>query len=140
MSGGSYDYAFSTINMFIDACEETLARLETGKTGSEWEEDFEPTALDLASAKERRRFLDHLRKVSEAMRAIEWVDSGDFGPGDEIAPIKMVVGDEKLVDVLDWFRQTVHRAHHEGPLDECPRNTCDAAIKVLARHKKPDQI
>jgi len=40
---------------------------------------------------------------------------------------------EVLERELDWVRQTVHRAHHEGPLDECPKNTCDAALKALGK-------
>jgi len=36
-------------------------------------------------------------------------------------------------ETLDWLRQTVHRAHHSGPLDECLKNTCDAALKALGK-------
>ena len=51
MSGGSYDYAYSTVNQF---------------------------ASDLRlSTPLRKAFKKHLRLVAEAMRAIEWVDSGD---------------------------------------------------------------
>lgn len=30
----------------------------------------------------------------------------------------------KLTEELRWLRQTVHRAHHEGPLEGCPKATC----------------
>jgi hypothetical protein len=35
----------------------------------------------------RRAFHRHLQLVAEALHAIEWVDSGDSGPGDEEAAI-----------------------------------------------------
>lgn len=41
--------------------------------------------------------------------------------------------DVKLRETIDWLRQTYHRAHHEGPLDECEKNTCDAALKALGK-------
>jgi hypothetical protein len=37
----------------------------------------------------------------------------------------------KEMKELDWIRQTVHRAHHAGPLNECRVNTCDAAMKII---------
>ncbi len=62
MSGGSYDYAYSRVASFAD---------------------------DLRAATPlRRAFRDHLRAVAAAMRAIEWVDSGDLGVGDEDASIR----------------------------------------------------
>ena len=39
----------------------------------------------------------------------------------------------RLEREIDWLRQTVHRAHHEGPLDECTLNTCDAALRLLEK-------
>ena len=32
---------------------------------------------------ERKAFMAHMRKVIAALKAIEWVDSCDYGPGDE---------------------------------------------------------
>jgi hypothetical protein len=32
---------------------------------------------------------------------------------------------------LHFVRQTVHQAHHEGPVESCPKNTCDAVAKAL---------
>lgn len=40
-----------------------------------------------ADTPERRAFKQHLQMVAEALKAIEWVDSGDWGPGDEDEPI-----------------------------------------------------
>jgi hypothetical protein len=39
----------------------------------------------------------------------------------------------KLENHIDWLRQTFHRAHHEGSLDDCRLNTCDAALKILRK-------
>jgi len=51
-----------------------------------WECDFdETTPLRVA-------FSRHLLKVAAALKAIEWVDSGDWGPGDEDEPIAEVLG------------------------------------------------
>lgn len=33
----------------------------------------------------------------------------------------------RLRELLDWLAQTVHRAHHEGPLDTCEKATCQTA-------------
>jgi len=37
---------------------------------------------------QRRAFKAHLLKVIKALHDIEWVDSGDYGPGDENAAIE----------------------------------------------------
>ena len=51
-----------------------------------WECDFEETTPM------RVAFSRHLLKVAVALKAIEWVDSGDRGPGDEDEPIAEVLG------------------------------------------------
>ena len=38
-----------------------------------------------------------------------------------------------LRDALNWYAQTVHRAHHDGAFDACPKNTCAHARDILAR-------
>jgi hypothetical protein len=40
------------------------------------------------STPERRAFKAHLDKVAKALKAIEWVDSRDWGKGDETGPIR----------------------------------------------------
>ena len=40
----------------------------------------------------REAFRQHLIKVAAALKAIEWVDSGDCGEGDEDEPIAEVLG------------------------------------------------
>lgn len=37
---------------------------------------------------ERKAFAKHLVKVAKALHDIEWVDSGDYGPGDESEAIR----------------------------------------------------
>lgn len=61
MSGGSYSYAYLRLDEFIEAME--VAKF--------------PDDVNIPI---RREFAKHLRLVSEAMMAIEWVDSGDSSP------------------------------------------------------------
>ena len=65
MSGGSMNYLYRKIL---------------------WECDFpEDTPL-------REAFSKHLIKVAAALKAIEWVDSGDMSPGDEDEALAAVLG------------------------------------------------
>jgi hypothetical protein len=68
MSGGSYDYAYQRVRDVAD----------------EIEERHPEEAKHLA-------FAAHLRLVATAMRAIEWVDSCDYGPGDDHEAIDAVL-------------------------------------------------
>jgi hypothetical protein len=65
MSGGSYNYAYARV-------EEFAANLNTHSAG----------IPDYVNLPLRKLFRTHLRKVADAMRAIEWNDSGD-GDDDE---------------------------------------------------------
>ena len=47
---------------------------------------------------ERRAFKEHLVKVAKALHDIEWVDSGDYGPGDENAAIRACLSSEQLLE------------------------------------------
>ena len=40
---------------------------------------------------------------------------------------------ERLRGELDWHRQTVHRAHHDQPMETCEKNTCQGARKALEK-------
>ena len=62
MSGGSYDYAYSKIEDLSMCIREN-------------------------DNPHRVAFKKLLRLCAEAARAIEWVDSGDYAPGDEDKPI-----------------------------------------------------
>ena len=67
MSGGSYDYEYSKVQDIAERlCEQKPAI--------------------------RRAFGKHLKLVAAAMHDIEWVDSCDTSPGDEIAAIEKVLG------------------------------------------------
>lgn len=66
MSGGSYDYLYCKV------------------------EDMADRIVEAGDTPERRRFAEHLRRVANAMHAIEWVDSCDLGRGDENAAIRAV--------------------------------------------------
>jgi hypothetical protein len=68
MSGGSMDYAFLRV---YEACER-----------------IKPTT------ERRRAVIEHLRLVAEALRAIEWVDSGDSGPEYEEDAITGCIGED----------------------------------------------
>ena len=68
MSGGFYEYADYKLRSFI---REFAAEANTPL---------------------RKAFLAHLTDVAKAIHDIEWVDSGDYGPGDEDEAIKKVLG------------------------------------------------
>lgn len=68
MSGGSYNYAFGRVQDMADTLADSKIPL-------------------------RRAFAKHLSDVAKAMHDIEWVDSDDYGPGDENAAIRKVLGE-----------------------------------------------
>lgn len=80
MSGGSYDYAYRRVEEFADA-------LENGVTG-----DGMSRPTGFANSLDRLGFAAHLRKVANAMKAIEWVDSGDCSPPHDTHAIHAVTG------------------------------------------------
>ncbi len=76
MSGGSLEYAYSKVGYIADDVE-SQARTPLHKA-----------------------FASHLRDVANALRDLEWVLSGDYGPGDEIESIRKVVDKAKEVEVV----------------------------------------
>lgn len=83
MSGGSYNYAFRRVDEFADEVESRLRRTTRDEDGNRY---------DRYTPEQRARrlaFIAHLRLVSEAMRAVEWEDSGDGA--DEEAAIAAVL-------------------------------------------------
>lgn len=46
---------------------------------------------------QRRAFAAHLELVAKALHDIEWVDSCDYGPGDENAAIMACISPEPFV-------------------------------------------
>lgn len=92
MSGGAWDYAYRGV-------EDIVERLLS-------EED--PL---------RRALGEYLRGVPDALRYIEWVDSGDYSPGREHAAIERVVGPcaeerstaDAIIDALNRAEGLVER-------------------------------
>lgn len=82
MSGGSYNYAFQHVERFADA-------LEAGTTCPDYD-DGRPTGCE--NNHDRIGFAAHLRKVAAAMKAIEWVDSGDSSHPEDTLAIHAVTG------------------------------------------------
>lgn len=68
MSGGHYDYAFTKVNDVADQIDSEADAYDNGA---------ETVKRDPGEADMRREIAAYLRKVSEAMRALEWCDSGD---------------------------------------------------------------
>lgn len=76
MSGGSWDYLYCKV-------DDASCRLQAKK-----------------SSAIRRAFGKHLDLVAKALHDIEWVDSCDFGPGDEEAAIRAVLGASASAQIL----------------------------------------
>jgi hypothetical protein len=74
MSGGSYNYAYHRLEEFS---EEFGLRADTPA---------------------RKAFAKHLQKVAKAMHDIEWVDSSDYGYGDEVEAIMACISKTELIE------------------------------------------
>lgn len=74
MSGGAYDYAYNSLDEFIETMEVA---------------EF-PDEINIPL---RRKFAAHLRLVRDAMQAVEWVDSGDCSPPHDEDAIRRVLGE-----------------------------------------------
>jgi hypothetical protein len=79
MSGGSYSYAYGRVRDFADDLDQQSA-----------DRDLAPEVREI-----RGRFAEHLRLVAKAMHDIEWVDSADYGAGDEVEAIRKCLGEER---------------------------------------------
>jgi hypothetical protein len=71
MSGGSMNYLYSKL-------------------------DYDATFS--TNTPERIAFRKHLARVAKALHDIEWVDSGDYGPGDENEAIRARLGDSMVME------------------------------------------
>ena len=81
MSGGSMNYIYSKL---------------------EYEANFRQ------DTPERRAFAKHLNLVAKALHDIEWVDSADYGPGDENAAIRACLGDARMLQAtLEMAKEAV---------------------------------
>jgi hypothetical protein len=75
MSGGSWDYLYRRV-------EDAADRLRCSN---------DPL---------RRALGAHLHDVAEALHAIEWVDSADYTPEQEIEPIRKVISPERETAIV----------------------------------------
>lgn len=89
MSGGAYQYAYSRL-----------------------ENDFLWEFSRRANTPERKEFANHISKVIKAMRDIEWVDSGDYAPGDENAAIM------ECIDRVELLERHIQEAQKAGDMLE----------------------
>jgi hypothetical protein len=103
MSGGSYDYLYSRVEQMADDMERRDARdardaATDPDLGARVYSSAEHRLLTVEEsapivarvAAERTWFTGLLRLVSKAMRDVEWVDSSDCSPGDEVEAIDAV--------------------------------------------------
>lgn len=87
MSGGSYNYAYKRMMEVADEIR-PLSPL-------------------------RKAFKTHLRKVAQACQDIEWVDSSDFGEGDENAAIAMCLRKDDWPIAIDLAISEANRVKAE---------------------------
>lgn len=99
MSGGSYNYAYSHISTLADEIEFRLTRNPAepppdarvwSREKRCWVEGEEAAAVLRAVDAERAWLVRLLRAVSVAAHDVEWVDSADYGPGDEVEAIRAI--------------------------------------------------
>jgi hypothetical protein len=97
VSGGSYQYAYSRIQMLGDEIELRNRDIDFTPYADAhvWDRDNkrqitgdEAAAIIASVPKEREWFIGLLNVVAKAAHDIEWVDSGDYGIGDEVAAIR----------------------------------------------------
>ncbi len=95
MSGGILDYCYSRV------------------------QDAAHTILSRAGSPTHRAFAAHLLKVSEALRAMEWMLSCDTSPGSELDAIRAVLSEgAELEAATDRAREAL--ADLQSALDASP--------------------
>jgi hypothetical protein len=97
MSGGSYDYLYGRVRDAANEIERRTKDMSEHERLSvrhpetnEWVYGDQAKELLRPTTEARLWFAKLLGLVSEAMHDIEWVDSGDYSPGDELRSIKKV--------------------------------------------------
>jgi hypothetical protein len=80
MSGGHYNYAFRYVNDFAFSCVLPTPDMDFGNASHNHIFSVVPTPREHLAL--RKKFADHLKKVSDVMRIIEWADSGDMNDKD----------------------------------------------------------
>ena len=124
MSGGSYDYLYCKV------------------------EDMADRIVEAGDTPERRRFAEHLRRVANAMHAIEWVDSCDLDRGEENAAIRAVfdpaenaaidiaAAESRMLEARERWQALGSLANlfSESPLDPIDAATVAAREELRAAH------
>lgn len=87
---------------------------------------LDETHLSIASS-------DGLRSIASVAIPGEYGLSKVADIGAAEANAYLIAAAPELLATVDWLRQTYHRAHHEGDLATCPKNTCQAALDVIAK-------
>lgn len=82
MSGGSMNYLYSKL-------------------------EYEATFRE--DTPERKAFARHLKLVAKALHDIEWVDSADYGPGDENAAIRACLGSKATLEAVIEQAKEAHK-------------------------------
>ena len=91
-------------------------------------------ATFLTNTPERKAFAKHLRLVANALHDIEWVDSSDYGLGDENEAIRACLGDalvleaaiEQAHEAAKVLRAELERACSGRPNDQLHRTGASA--------------
>lgn len=78
---------------------------------------------------------DVLRMVGIKGKRVHFKPKAKPEPGSRPRPAHVDKGatEEELREGLRWVAQTNHQAHHEGPLEECPKSTCDYVMTTLGK-------
>ena len=99
MSGGRYHCAYQHIGTLADELEAELDRTPAepppgarvwSRERRGWIEGEEAAAVLRAVDAERAWLVRVLRAAAKAAHDVEWVDSGDYGPGDEVEAIRAI--------------------------------------------------
>lgn len=72
MSGGSFNYAYSKVEQFVDALEEKMQDFKA--------QDIEDYSFDEETNVELVKISQELRHSARLMKLIEWLYSGDILP------------------------------------------------------------
>lgn len=74
MSGGSFNYAYSCVNEFVDKMKDRLDNVEETNEYGEQPNKFSPEVIDML-----REIELTVRHTAKLMKEVEWLYSGDSG-------------------------------------------------------------
>lgn len=85
MSGGSFNYAYSTATWFADELRERLQDAREDDPG--WSVDVVAKLSEIA---------DLVERAGELMKAAEWLCSGDFSEATFMSRVREIEGSERV--------------------------------------------